>query len=261
MRKHLFFLAVTFLLPFSVCSAQFSERFEDEDDVAIFCKKTLNAWTDALNNRNEENLKKLYGSIVKYYQCYFTNEQVAESHKSFFKKNAHFHQYCDNIGVDFWNGCQAQLSFDKHVQTVKGGKYKTYRAYLVFFLGEDGAIILWESDQTKDAFIEENRPQILEVDNNTPLDAIFCEANVGKKLEADYWSLVEFGEKEDGPLASMIASNGFPRSVINDIIMKDYMGQKGVYYCGGYMNAGECSWPVIYTYDSATGKVSCVGSE
>ena len=47
------------------------------------------------------------------------------------------------------------------------------------------------------------KSETLVVNNNTPLGAIFNDANVGKKLSAAYWDLVEYGDKEDGPLAGI----------------------------------------------------------
>lgn len=55
------------------------------------------------------------------------------------------------------------------------------------------------------------------VDNTTPLNVIFCEANVNKRLDASYWDLVEMGAKKDGPLASFLLISDLPRSSINGI--------------------------------------------
>ena len=70
--------------------------------------------------------------------------------------------------------------------------------------GVFSAVIIGESDVVTDKNLEKRRPALLEVDNTTPLNAIFCDANVNKRLDADYWDLVDMGAKEDGPLASFL---------------------------------------------------------
>lgn len=105
------------------------------------------------------------------------------------------------------------------------------------------------------------KSETLVVNNNTPLGAIFNDANVGKKLSAAYWDLVEYGDKEDGPLADLIMTCGFPRGFIAGTIKKNYNGQKGTYYCGGYAAGGECQWPVIFVYKPATKQMWCIGAE
>lgn len=72
---------------------------------------------------------------------------------------------------------------------------------------------------------------------------------VNKQLDASYWDLVDMGAKEDGPLANFLLLSDLPRSRINGIIKKDFKGQKGTYYCGGFVSGGECGWPVIYIYN------------
>lgn len=258
--KKAFFVFLAWVIPVSLCFAQENEYYEPtSEDVIKACQKTLDTWNDALNSRNEELLSSTYWGIVNYYQSYYTIEQVDNSHARFFKKNAYYHQYYDNLDVVFDNGCQAMLVFDKHVQTAKDGPYTTYNAYLHFvYQFEDGAFIIAESDMTTDANLEK-RQKSLEVDNDTPLDEIFCKDNVGKKIFASYWDLVELGEKEDGPLATLILTSGFPRSYISGVITKDYNGQKGTFSCGGYAVGGECQAPVIFTYNPTTREMHCIG--
>ena len=121
---------------------------------------------------------------------------------------------------------------------------------------------LWVGEtQVTDANKDKKVKLLTDVDNSTQLDAIFCDANVGKTLRASYWDLVEMGNKKDGPLAKMILSNGFPRGGVDGIIIKDYGGKKGTYACGGYAAGGECYWYVIFLYDSVSKTFSCVGSD
>lgn len=227
------------------------------------CLNTLDQWNKAINNRNEIQLASLYSGVVKYYQTCLTNNQVRDSHAAFFNKHAYFYQYYDNVTFDFINGCQAQVRFDKHVQTVKDGPYTTYISYLHMDLygGIFSAVIIGESDVVTDKNLEKRRPALLEVDNTTPLNAIFCEANVNKRLDADYWDLVDMGAKEDGPLANFLLLSDLPRSRINGIIKKDFKGQKGTYYCGGFVSGGECGWPVIYIYNPSTHEMRCIGGD
>lgn len=164
------------------------------------CLNTLKIWNNAINNRNETQLANVYSGVVNFYQTCLTNNQVRESHSRFFKKNAYFHQYYDNVTFDFDNGCQAQVRFDKHVQTEDGGPYITYVSYLHMYLLLDDALIIGESDVTTDKNLEKRKPETVIVNNTTPLNAIFCEANVNKRLDASYWDLVDMGAKEDGPL-------------------------------------------------------------
>lgn len=260
MKKALFLILAACFTPLSFIQAQDGDYYDgSEETILQACESTLKTWNDAINARDEEQLSSTYWGIVKYYQSYYTIEQVNDSHARFFKKNAYYHQYCDNLELQFYNNCQALLTFDKHVQTAKGQPYKTYSAYIHFLYDyQEGAIIISESDVTTDTNLEK-RYTLLEVDNDTPLDAIFCEANVGKKIAVDYWELVELGEKEDGPLANLILTSGFARSYIDGTITKDYNGQKGTYSCGGFAVGGECQAPVIFTYNPATGEMHCIG--
>lgn len=266
MKKTLITLFLLFLTPTVICFGQENEYFDALAAMETASRNTLQAWTDALNTRNEKELKELYGQVVNYYQSFYTNEQVKNSHARFFKKNAYYHQYCDNVEIVFCNGCQTQLTFDKHVQTKIDGPYTTYKSYLHFIGSMDlddtfKTVIIGESDATTDANLAKRVHKTLEVDNDTPLDAIFCNANVDKELDASYWDLVEMGAKEDGPLANLILTCGFPRGSINGLIKKDFNGQKGTFYCGGWAAGGECQWPVIFVYNPTTHKTWCIGGE
>lgn len=259
MKKILIILAL--ILPLAICNAQENEDFDPAVELQEACKSTLKAWNDALNDRDEDALDAQYASVVIYYQTYYMRNQVRNSHSRFFKKNAFYHQYYDNVEVLFVNGCQAMLSFDKHVKTVPDGDYKTYHAYLRFISDAEGALITEEGDTTTDENLAKKPQKTLEVDNATSLDAIFHEDNVGKKLNISYWDLVEMGEKDDGPLANMIASSGFLRSFIDGTIKKSFDNEKGTYYCGGHAVGGECDWPVIFVYNPSTKEMRCVGAE
>lgn len=260
MKPYTFLLFAVLILPVSHGSAQ---GYEYQELTEAMCLNTLKTWNNAINNRNEAQLAGVYSGVVNYYQTCLTNNQVRESHTRFFKKNTYFYQYYDNITFDFINGCQAQVRFDKHVQTVKDGPYTTYVSYLHMVLNgdDDGALIIGESDTTTDKNLEKRKPATVKVDNTTPLKAIFCEANVNKRLDASYWDLVDLGAKENGPLASFLLISDLPRSRINGIIKKDFKGQKGTYYCGGFVSGGECGWPVIYIYNPSTHEMRCIGSD
>ena len=256
MKSRVLLLLSVTLLTMRFCYGQ-------SDLSEAMCLNTLKTWNNAINNRNEAQLAGVYSGVVKYYQTCLTNNQVRESHTRFFKKNTYFYQYYDNITFDFINGCQAQVRFDKHVQTVKDGPFTTYVSYLHMVLNgdDDGALIIGESDTTTDKNLEKRKPATIKVDNTTPLNAIFCETNVNKHLDASYWDLVDMGAKEDGPLASFLLISDLPRSRINGIIKKDFKGQKGTYYCGGFVSGGECGWPVIYIYNPSTHEMRCIGSD
>ena len=255
MKTHILLFLALWMLPFSFASAQ------TELDEAM-CLNTLKTWSTALNNRDEEKLANVYNGVVNYYQSCLTDKQVREDHTQFFKKYAYYHQYYDNVTFDFINGCQAQVRFDKHVQTTKDGPYSTYVSYLHMTLGDgNSVVIIGESDTTTDKILEKRKPQKVEVDNTTPLNAIFCDANVGKRLEVYYWDLVDLGEKENGPLATLLLTSDLARSNLNGVIKKGFNGQKGTFYCGGFVSGGECGWPVIYTCNPTTGEMRCMGGE
>ena len=256
MKSRVLLLLSVILLTMRFCYGQ-------SDLSEAMCLNTLKMWNNAINNRNEAQLAGVYSGVVKYYQTCLTNNQVRESHTRFFKKNAYFHQYYDNVTFDFINGCQAQVRFDKHVQTVKDGPYTTYVSYLHMVLNNegDGALIIGESDVTTDENLKKRQVETVKVDNATPLDKIFCDANVNKRLEAFYWDLVEMGKKENGPLASFLMISDLARSGVDGIIKKDFKGQKGTYYCGGFVSGGECGWPVIYIYNPSTHEMRCIGSD
>ena len=152
MRTRILILISAILLSITFC-------FGQDGLSEAMCLNTLKTWNNAINNRNETELANVYSGVVNYYQTCLTNNQVRESHSRFFKKNACFHQYYDNITFDFINGCQAQVRFDKHVQTVKDGPYTTYVSYLHMTLNfdDDGALIIGESDTTTDKNLEKRK--------------------------------------------------------------------------------------------------------
>ena len=255
-----FLLLVAMFYPLG-CS--FAQDYEYPELTESMCLNALKTWNNAINSRDEAQLAGVYSGVVNYYQTCLTNNQVRESHTRFFKKYSHYYQYYDNITFDFINGCQAQVRFDKHVQTGKDGPYTTYVSYLHMVLNgnNDGVLIIGESDTTTDKNLEKRKPITIKVDNSTPLNVIFCEANVNKRLDASYWDLVDMGAKENGPLASFLLISDLPRSRINGIIKKDFKGQKGTYYCGGFVSGGECGWPVVYIYNPSTHEMRCIGSD
>lgn len=250
------------MLALSVLLLSITFCFGQDGFSEAMCLNTLKTWNDALNERDEDVLADVYYGVVKYYQSYLTKKQVRESHSRFFRKNACYHQYYDNVTFDFINGCQAQVRFDKHVQTVQGGPYTTYVAYLHMALDNyDNTVIIGESDVTTDKNLEKRKPEAVKVDNATPLDEIFCDANVNKRLQAFYWDLVEGGEKKNGPLAGLLLMSELMRSEVDGIIKKDFEGQKGTYYCGGFASGGECGYPVIYIYNPSTHEMGCIGGD
>lgn len=257
MKTRKLIILAALLLPFS---RGFAQDYEYPELTEAMCMKTLKAWNDALNERDEQKLAELYNGVVNYYQACLTNSQVRDSHARFFRKNAFFKQSYDNVTFDFFNGCQAQIRFNKHVQMEKDGPFTDYIVYLHLTLSDDNeeAIIIGESDVTTDENLKKRYTATVKVDNNTPLDKIFCEANVNKHLDASYWDLVEMGEKENGPLAELLLTSDLVRSCFDGIIKKDFKGHKGTYYCGGFASGGECGWPVIYIYNSTTGEMGCV---
>ncbi len=261
MKKTLYILIAMLLMTSAASMAQKKDDANIEKSNTQMCMNTLNSWTKALNSRNLTQLEGLYSDIVLYYKSHLFKEQVLKSHNRLFKIYKYYEQRCENVKVEFINGCQAKLTFDKYVKTEKEGPEKRYQAYMLFAIGEESALILAESDATTDANKDKKVKLLTNVDNSTQLDAIFCDANVGKTLRASYWDLVEMGNKKDGPLAKMILSNGFPRGGVDGIIIKDYGGKKGTYACGGYAAGGECYWYVIFLYDSVSKTFSCVGSD
>ena len=260
MKTRNLIILVALLLPFS---RGFAQDYEYPGLNSAMCMKTLKAWNDALNERDEMKLAELYDGVVNYYQTCLTNNQVRDSHARFFRKNAFYKQSYDSVTFDAYNPCQAEIRFNKHVQTEEDGHCTDYVAYLHLTLNDDndGVIIIGESDETTDENLKKRQKTMVKVDNDTPLDKIFCEANVNKWLDVYYWDLVEYGEKEDGPLAKLLLSSDLARCSIEGFIKKDFKGHKGVYYCGGFISGGECGWPVIYIYNSITGQMGCVGGD
>ncbi|MBP5326982.1 MAG: hypothetical protein J6Y98_03615 [Bacteroidales bacterium] len=260
--KRKFYILIAMLLMTSAATVAQNKDIADIDKHNTqVCMNTLSSWSEAMNKRDEAKLNELYSDIVLYYKAHYNKEQVARSRNRLFKINKFYEQRCENVKVEYINSCQAKLTFDKYVKTAKEGDEKKYQAYLQFIINDDTAFIVAESDVTTDARMEKKAKLLTGVDNNTKLDAIFCDANIGKTLRARYWDLVDMGNKKDGPLAKMILSSGLPRGGIDGIIIKDYGGKKGTYACGGYVSAGECFWYVIFLYDPATKTFSCIGSD
>lgn len=141
-------------------------------------------------------------------------------------------------------------------------KNKVYNSYLRFTGYDTSWQIIREGDTTTDRNLAKRKVGVasVSVDNETPLEDIFCAQNVGKYLEADYWSLVlssDDGETE-GPLASaMIDEGATARLFISGILKRNYRGRSGTIYCGGICEAGESESIVVWVYDTRTGTLSC----
>lgn len=267
MRKHLFVLFLAFLSFSNLCKGQEMSYEEMEAAVIEKCKSSLLAWNDAFNNHDNEALNTLYYDVVHYYQSYCKKEDIRKNHEFLFKKHLFYHQRCEQIEVEYNNDCQVKLTFTRYVQTEKDEEPQVYQSYIIFLAYMNNsyqtkAWIIEESDSVADADIENF--ELVRVTNETPLDEIFCEANVGKLLDVAYWDLVGFeADAEEGPLASMISeSTGYhPHSYIQDIIQKNYKEQEGTYYCGGFFVSGPCRVPVIFVCRPSTKKTWCIGGD
>lgn len=224
--------------------------------------EVLKRWNDGLNNRNEALLSQQYTSMIMYYGSEYSRDEVHSDHHKFFEKHPYYYQAIGNVKVDVMNSCRVGVSFDKFVQTEPGGKYKVYNSYLRFTGYDTSWEIIREGDTTTDRNLAKRKVGVasVSVDNETPLEDIFCAQNVGKYLEADYWSLVlssDDGETE-GPLASaMIEEGATARLFISGILKRNYRGRSGTIYCGGICEAGESEAIVVWVYDTHTGTLSC----
>lgn len=96
------------------------------------------------------------------------------------------------------------------------------------------------------------KSETLVVNNNTPLGAIFNDANVGKKLSAAYWDLVEYGDKEDGPLADLIMTCGFPRGFIAGTIKKIIMAKREHIIVAVMQRAANANGPKYFSFNGVS---------
>ncbi len=228
------------------------------------CIDVLQKWNDALNSRGAVAANRLYTSVVDYYGTCVEKDIVQQTQQKMFDESPAFRQYIDNVELMACNSNRVYLSFDKHVQTEPGGEFKTYHAYVHFAGNEAEWAICRESDITTDANNgkRNNTLKPVPVQKHTPLKDIFNSANVGKRIDTDYWSLVQSGEddEDEGVLAAAMsqACDISARLQMSGELKKNYRGRKDTYYIDGLCEAGESESLLIWVYDAKAGKLSCI---
>lgn len=241
------------------------ESYDDETLPSVKAGvEVLKQWNDDKNNSNADGLSLLYCPIMNYYGTNMENDAVIESYRKWCDKNPFFRQYVDNVKVTMTNGARMLISFDKHVQTTEGGEVKTYPSYLRLSGYETSWQIIGESDLVTDANLGKRQKNLSSVgfDNNTPVSSVFNIANVGKRIDTSYWTLVmESADGETpGPLATAMsqADNISMRISISGELKKNYRGRANTLYCDGYTEAGEAVFMTIWVYDLKTKKLACI---
>ena len=227
----------------------------------------LKHWDQCHRSRTTNGMDTLYASVCLYYGSDQTRDFVIKSKETFFAKHPQYRQYINNVSINF-NVASADISFTKHVSVDGSGTWQTYEAYLHLIGGEDNWCVSWESDATTDENIgrrQKQKPVVtLNVDNTTPLDAIFNDKNVGKEICTTYWDLVGLeGEAEEGPLAGAMISAGTigARNQICGLIRKgnplNSAKEAGDhYYCGGTCSGGPYTARVLWIYNKRTQTLS-----
>lgn len=245
-------------------SVDLSDASEEEKPLATRCIKLLQQWNEALNARDTVATSELYTGVVDYYGSCVELDIVQQKQQKMYDKYPVFRQYIDNISLTASNGCRIYFEFDKHVQTEPGGEFKTYRAYVHFAGYETEWAICRESDTTTDANNgkRNNNLKSVLVQKHTPLNQIFNAANVGKRIDTDYWTLVLSNEddEDEGVLAAAMskACDISARLQMSGELKKNYRGHKDTYYIDGLCEAGESEIPLIWIYDAKKGKLISV---
>lgn len=240
-----------------------NEEYPDMSDEHIkACKDVLMAWDRGLKNHDLNSLSGLYADVVSYYRSNYTRDQIYQTQSTLISKNPEFSQYVDNIQPEVINDYTVKLHFDKHVRTSINGEYKTYPSYLVFS-GCDDWRINAESDEVTNRNLERKWSKLakIEVNNQTPLDKIFCPANVGKYLDTSYLSLTS-DDGVEGPLVTAMHDSEEDGEIcpydMYGVLCKNYKGKSNTYYCNGYQTMGGCGYYSIWVYDANTGKLNVI---
>lgn len=241
-----------------------SEVAKEEKPLVQRCLSLLQKWNEAINSHDINVLNGLYTNVVDYYGSCMEKDKVEQTQQKMFDKSPAFRQYIDNIKLAANNGCRAYFTFDKHVQTEPGGEFTTYHAYIHFAGYDTEWGICRESDATTDENNgrRNNNLKSVSVQKHTPLDQIFNAANVGKRIDTDYWTLVNSNEEDEdeGVLAAAMsqACDISCRLQMSGELKKNYRGRKNTYYIDGLCEAGESEFLLIWVYDANTGQLSCI---
>lgn len=223
----------------------------------------VKAWDQCHRLRSTHGMDTIYSTVCLYYGTDQPKAYIIQTKQTLFEKYPEFQQYIDDINISVTNSATIDVTFNKHVCKTPGDKWETYKSYLHLIGSNDDWYASWESDETTDANLERRnqknpRPSI-EVDNTTPLAAIFNDKNVGKDICTDYWSLVGFEDDAvEGPLAAamMGAEVIGARNAICGTLRKGYLGDNNTYYCGGTCSGGEFTHRVLWIYSKLSGKLS-----
>lgn len=237
---------------------------KEEKALVECCIRVLQQWNEAINAHNAVASNDLYTNVVDYYGSCVEKDIVQQTQQKMFDKSPAFRQYIDNIKLTASNSCRAYLEFDKHVQTEPDGEFTTYHAY-IHFAGYDSE---WEICRESDTTTDENNGrrnnnlQPVQVQKHTPLKDIFTPANAGKRIDVDYWTLVQSDEDDEDegvlPAAMSQACDISCRLQMSGELKRNYRGRKNTYYIDGLCEAGEGEFLLIWVYDAATGKLTCI---
>lgn len=247
-----------------VFSSDYSYQVFPEDDeskeMAETCIEVLKKWNEGLSNHDPSMLKDVYSSVVSYYQTDLEYDEIERIQAKYFKKRPQCRQYVKDVSVSFINSFKATVEFVKYVQEEPDSEIKVYPSYLKMDCShyDKSALIEAESDSLTDANVSKRKiPEVVNVTNDMELDEIFCDSNVGKRIEVSYWDLVGLvdfdSEPVEGPLAkAMVNATDFCRVGLCGTLKKNYKGNANIYYCVGHISAGEAGWDIIWIYDKTT---------
>lgn len=259
-------LAVNLSILAQTTNYKYTLNDTDEESVkaAKTCVNILKRWNEGINRHAANEVSHCFGNVAFYYSDCYEQGDIAKSLNSIFKKYPSYKQTLSDIDVKIINENHVEIYFNKNVKTSPDAQTKTYPAYLTFDYYGDGANIKKESDLVTDNNLEKKQKNLVQVNNATPLSALFCQANVNKYVQTGYWELVGFGSDDvkEGPIASAIVkSTGFARSTMFGPIHKGYKGQPNTYYVGGHCAGGQSGWYVIFVYDSVKKTMRAINCE
>lgn len=225
--------------------------------------KLVRDWDQCHRQRSTKGMDTIYSKVCLYYGTDQPKDYIIHTKQTLFDKNPEFQQYIDDIDISVVNSVTIDVTYNKHVRNTPSAKWETYECYLHLIGSADDWYVSWESDTTTDANLERRQQQKpranIEVDNTTPLAAIFNDKNVGKDICTDYWSLVGFeGDAVEGPLAAamMGAEVIGARNAICGTLRKGYLGDNNTYYCGGTCSGGEFTHRVLWIYNKVSRTLS-----
>lgn len=119
----------------------------------------VEAWNDLHNQHTASigEIEKVFAEKSKFYQSWYTTEEVRKAKEGLFKKYPQFYQYLSDISYTSTTHRSVRVEFNKHVSVENDGNYKTYPSYLVLSEDDGQWRIVEESDYITDEILRKRK--------------------------------------------------------------------------------------------------------